>query len=243
VYSELLSNQATEFSPTVAADNGGHAYVTGTVTGNAITPVHAAQSHYAGGVFDTWHAEEGDAVLLRLNPDGRVVYSTYWGGSVRDWADAVATDGRGNAYITGTNLGGGFPAVRPFQASNAGDDDAFLAKFDPTGRPMYSSYLGGSSTELNTTVAATAQGRVFVTGYTMSTDFPTAHAAQNRNHGGWSDVFVAELPPSPVPAADSSRLIVSFLVGLILIAGVVVTWRRRAVRRDVVSASALRESS
>ena len=61
---------------------------------------------------------------------------------------------------------------------------------------VYSTYLGGSRDETALAVAADAAGNAFVTGWTSSTDFPTAGPPFQGSHAGTTDVFVAKLSPS-----------------------------------------------
>jgi hypothetical protein len=141
-------------------------------------------------------------------------YSTYLGGSDMDYANAIAVDPSGNAYVTGYTASIDFPLVNPVQSSpgfgvctdgmaNFPCFNVFVTKLNPAGTALvYSTYLGGSSEDYATGIALDASGDAYVTGYTNSTDFPVQNALQPENAGGW-DVFVAEL------SADGASLIYS----------------------------------
>ncbi|MGA3028881.1 MAG: SBBP repeat-containing protein [Bryobacteraceae bacterium] len=60
---------------------------------------------------------------------------------------------------------------------------------------LYSTYLGGSSDDVGNGIAVDAAGSAYVTGYTMSTDFPTQSAYQGKNQGDY-DAFVTKLTPT-----------------------------------------------
>lgn len=132
--------------------------------------------------------------------DPVLVYSTYLGGS-QDELDSfpfggIAVDAAGNAYVTGTTGSLDFPTANPLQASNAGDQDVFVTKFDASGGALvYSTYLGGSSTDSALRTTVDASGAVYFTGLTASADFPIVNAVQPSNAGG-RDVFVTKLNPS-----------------------------------------------
>ena len=151
---------------------------------------------------------------LPLIIDPVLSYSTYLGGSDMDYANGIAVDPSGNAYVTGYTASIDFPLVNPAQNSPGGGTcsdgvdtiacfDAFVTKLNPTGTALvYSTYLGGSNEDYGTGIALDASGHAYVTGYTNSTDFPVQHALQSENAGGY-DAFVAEL------SADGASLIYS----------------------------------
>lgn len=111
-------------------------------------------------------------------------YSTYLGGSGGDLANGVAVDSSGNVYLTGQTTSTDFPTANPMQAScdacSAIDSDAFVAKLNAAGSALvYSTYLGGSGHDEGDAIAVDASGNAYVTGGTLSTDFPTVNAFQS----------------------------------------------------------------
>jgi len=130
-----------------------------------------------------------------LTIDPVITYSTFLGGSIFDIAWAIAVDPAGNAYIAGYTASIDFPTVAPYQPSTAGQGDAFVAKFNPDGTPVYSTYLGGNYFDYATDVAVDAGGNAYVTGKTGSADFPTFMAFQPTYAGTW-DAFVTKLNPA-----------------------------------------------
>jgi hypothetical protein len=141
-------------------------------------------------------------------------YSTYLGGSDMDYANAIAVDPSGNAYVTGYTASIDFPLANPLQSSpgfgvctdgmaNFPCFNVFVTKLNPAGTALvYSTYLGGSNQDYATGIALDASGDAYVTGYTNSTNFPVQNALQPENAGGY-DAFVAEL------SADGASLIYS----------------------------------
>jgi hypothetical protein len=73
--------------------------------------------------------------------DPTITYSTYLGGSLADYGNAVAVDGSANIYVAGSTTStslAGFPHT-------PGGEDAFVAKLDANGAALsYVTYLGGS---------------------------------------------------------------------------------------------------
>jgi hypothetical protein len=127
----------------------------------------------------------------------KTLNSTYLGGSHTEYAYAIAVDASGDAFVTGFTNSAAFPTTGMHASgfnSNA-SGSAFVTEFGPTGNVRYSTALGGSDYDYGTGVAVDASGDVFVTGYTQSTDFPTAgmhHSAAN----GDGQAFVTELNPA-----------------------------------------------
>lgn len=120
-------------------------------------------------------------------------YSTYLGGSNSDGATAAAVDAAGNLYVAGYTLSANFPTASPLQAASAGSYDVFVSKLDPGGTSLvYSTYLGGSGEDRVTGLAVDAAGNVYLTGHTLSTNFPTASPLRPANAGA-QDAFVAKL--------------------------------------------------
>ena len=104
-YSTYLGGNNGDFGEAIAADAAGNAYVVGE-TFSTNFPVTA-------GAFQTGTRGTPDAFVSKLNATGTaLVYSDYLGGSVLDAANAIAVDGSGNAYITGTTTSADFPPRR-----------------------------------------------------------------------------------------------------------------------------------
>lgn len=131
-------------------------------------------------------------------------YSTYLGGGADDLAWSIAVDSNGDAYVAGQTLSIDFPVTTgaflttcASCAATTPGPDAFVTKFNPTGSSLiYSTYLGGSATDVGFGIAVDASGNAYVTGSTSSTDFPfTLGAFQNSFGGGASDAFVTKLNP------------------------------------------------
>ena len=88
-------------------------------------------------------------------------------------------DATGTAYVTGYTLDELPDRRAPSRPRIGGGDDAFVTKLNAAGTALvYSTYLGGSGTDVGTGIAVDARGAAYVTGYTASTDFPTASALQ-----------------------------------------------------------------
>lgn len=138
-------------------------------------------------------------------------YSTYFGGNAGDTGLAIKVDSSGSIYIAGETLSTSFPPAstpNPFQGQWHGGTstgDAFVAKLDSTGSKLiYFTYVGGSEDDGAYDMAIDSQGNVYLTGFTVSPDFPTKNAIFSQIGGTPDstfhvypiDAFVAKLNPS-----------------------------------------------
>jgi hypothetical protein len=172
------------------------AYVTGlTASTNSFPTVSPFQAVNAGG---------DDMFVAKVNAAGSaLVFSTYVGGSAGDAGSSIAVTPAGNAFVTGSTFSTNFPMMIPFQATHVSapslSADAFVTQVGLTGNTLiYSSYLGGSSTDRGWGIAADAAGKAYVTGSTLSSNFTTAAAVQPA-YGGSADAFVALIAPGSPP--------------------------------------------
>ena len=128
--------------------------------------------------------------------DPVLAYSTYIGGNDYDSGFGVAVDASGNIVLTGTTSSTNFPTANAFQNQNAGYEDIFITKFNPSGTSLiYSSYLGGHGDDNCESVALDSSGNAYVTGFTASSAFPVKNAIQSKRTGG-QNVFLSELDPN-----------------------------------------------
>jgi hypothetical protein len=187
VYSTYIGGSGFDSGSGIAVDSAGNAYVIGQTTSTNFPTVNALQPANGGG---------SDAFVAKLNPNGSaLVYSTYLGGSEFDEGLGIAVDGLGKAYVAGLTRSTNFPTANPLQPVSGGGYDAFVAKINPTGSAfIYSTYLGGNSDEGGYGIAVHS-GSAYVTGYTISTNFPTVNPLQPANGGG-ADAFVAKFSPT-----------------------------------------------
>jgi hypothetical protein len=183
----------------ITVDSSGNAYITGQANGDYPT---------TPGAFQTVAGGSSDAFATKLNATGTaLIYSTLLGGTGFDVATDIAIDAAGNAYVTG-EAGTGFP-VTPgaFQTNFNGGRDAFVSKLNTTGTALvYSTYLGGSTTDVANGIAVNAAGNAYLTGVTDSTNFPTTPGAFQTVKAAVMDVFVTQLSTTGNALAYSTYL-------------------------------------
>ena len=229
-FQDLLSNNLTRdgFIAKVAPDLGALAWATyiGGMANDFVEFLHvdASGSVYAAGdtdsgdfpvtngSFQETHEGSSETFILRMAANGsQLEYSTFVGGSDREYTEGFAVDASGNALVVGSTISGNFPTITGVeQERRAGQFDQFLFKLDPTGADaLYSTYLGGSGWDLANGLALASGGDAIIVGATDSTNFPTTTGAYQETHGGRVDVtvtrhdmFLDTERPVSVPGTD-----------------------------------------
>lgn len=142
--------------------------------------------------------------IAKLTPTGGLTWSTYFGGNVGESGTDVWLDASNNLLVTGCTASSDFPVTAgAFQTTMAGPNisgsfgDAFLAKFNNSGVQQWTTLIGGSQDEIGYGLCTDPTGEIFLTGYTVSSNFPTSAAAYQSSYGGGSsDVFFARFSPA-----------------------------------------------
>jgi uncharacterized protein (TIGR03437 family) len=178
----------------VATDANGNAYVA---------------SSYVTSITDEVHNK---IVVLKVNPNNGTVYRLMFGGSVNDNPTAIAVDSQGDLFVAGTTFSPDFPLVNPLISngplpqSNGLDSRGFLSKVDPTGTLVFSTFIGGLQSDMQSEVDAIvldAAGDVYMTGTTAATDFPITSGAFSKT----GNAFVTQVSNA------GDRIVLSTFIG------------------------------
>ncbi len=213
----------------LAIDASGNGYVTGETFATDFPTTANALKH-------TLSVNAGGTTFIaESNTSGTLVYSSYVGGNNGDFANSVAADASGNAYITGTtysdpgSLDINFPvsagAFQSTDPSGANLGSAFLTvintKASGAASLGYSSYLGGdganSGTAANTFadsgfgIALDSNNHAYITGTTSSTNFP--HSTTNFQSASANTVFTAFISEFDTTKSGAASLVYSTYLG------------------------------
>ncbi|MCU0799533.1 MAG: SBBP repeat-containing protein, partial [Candidatus Thermoplasmatota archaeon] len=142
-----------------------------------------------------------------------LIYSTFIGGSGVDLGYAIASDSNGNVYITGETYDSAtkYPTTPgAYDATHNDNSDVFVTKLSSDGSSLiYSTYIGGSSSDSGYGIAIDSTGCAYISGSTGNSDidFPTTAGAYDTEYDGGNDAFVTKL------SSDGSSLVYSTLLG------------------------------
>jgi hypothetical protein len=215
-YSTFFGGNKAEIGWAIALDGNTNIYIAGrtfsTLVSNGIPFATTLFTNYGGGKL------AGDAFVAEFDNSGQTLkYCTYLGGSDDDSAYGLAVNSAGEAYVAGATRSTNFPVKNAIvngsyngsnisgvfvQDLNGFTVDAFVAKLSVDGTSLvYSTLLGGNSSDEAFGIALDPAGDAYVTGFTYSTNFPvTPDAYQStlqctNSFDVNANSFVSEIAP------------------------------------------------
>ena len=224
-YSTYFGGNGNDSAAALAVDTNGFVYIAGQTTstefpsGKPFSTPGAFQTSYPGG-SNTGFVAKFDNLGTNL------IYLTYLGGDVDDFASSIAVDGSGNVYLAGATQSPNFPVttnalnqhIAGTSAPGTGYPiDAFVTELNSSGSNLlFSTYLGGTASDGATSIALDSSDNIYVTGFTYSTNFPVTTNAFQRQSAvtNWyyqinynANAFVTEI------AAGGAKLLYSSYFG------------------------------
>ena len=195
LYSSYFGGTNYDIARGIAIDNSNYVYVSGFTASVNFPNTNAAQKYMNGTNTMT---SAYDAFAAKFAPGfSNLVYSTFLGGSGPDQAYGVGVDTNGDAFVVGLTFSTNYPSTNALQTSLNGNgttttSDAFITKLSPAGQFVYSTFLGGSNTDVAYGVNVQSDGEAVIVGQTGSIDFAPYNNYGSINSGNL-DGFVAKL--------------------------------------------------
>jgi hypothetical protein len=195
LYAAFVGGTGNDEPRSMVLDRDGNAVIAGT-TASADFPVV--------GSYDTTIEGGRDAVILKIDPrrggEAALVYTTFLGGDGEDFANAVTTDGLGRIIVAGHTVSENFPlTANAIQRNRQNGFELFIARVNPdsgTNGLEYSTYYGGSGTDIARAVAVDATELIYVAGSTASDNFPIGDRAYQPTYRGAGDMFIIRVDPN-----------------------------------------------
>jgi hypothetical protein len=185
-FATYLGGSGWDGAYAVTTDAQGNIYVTGATASYNFPDTSGAR-------------QQQDVFITKMSPNGAgVVFTVILSSTGNDAGYGIALDSSGDIWIAGVAGGPNFPVTsNALHSQSAGGPDAFIARLNPSGALSYSTYFGGSGTDVATALALDSSGNAYVAGYTASVNFPTTAAVpQTRYGGGYNDAFLMKITAS-----------------------------------------------
>jgi hypothetical protein len=194
-YSSYLGGELSDDGRAIAVGADGLVYFAGTT--------ESTQFPLAGASYRST-LQGGDDIIIGVmdmtqSGVGSLVYATYFGGSDDDEVRRLTFDASGRVLLAGYTLSVDFPITHDaVQGAAGGNGDAFVSvvnPWQPSAFLVYSTFLGGSQSDVAYDVIQDATGSLLITGYTLSSDFPITYDAYQPQYGGGIELFVTKIKP------------------------------------------------
>lgn len=201
-YSTFLGSDLIDIGHDIVVDDDGYVFVTGATTSQDFPTTDNA--------FDEIHNSNYDVFVLKLNQDGStLLFSTFLGSEYQDYGYGISLDDDGNTYITGMTTGQDFPTTpNAYDQTENGNAEMFVTKLNKYGSALvFSTYLGGSEHDVGDKIGLDDEGCVYVTGHSLSLDFPTYGTVPGPSNNGDYDGTITKL------SKDGGSLIYSTYIG------------------------------
>jgi hypothetical protein len=168
--------------------------VTEDAAGNVILAGHteSAAAIATAGSWNSTFMGGYDVFVAKFDSTGVRQWGTYYGELDVEEAFSVVCDPPGNIYVTGfTTSANDIATPSGFQTGYSGQQDAFVAKFNPSGSTLlYGTYYGGPGNDQGTCIRLSSTGNIIITGNTTSTVGIAAPGAWQPSIGSADDGFL-----------------------------------------------------
>jgi len=178
LWAKRLGGEGTDMGVAVAIDGLDNLFVAGQFIGT--TDLGNARTITSKGLEDIF--------LVKMSPRGQVLWARVFQGPGHDYANDVAVDEDGNAYLTGAFTREISIGERTHDCR--GVHDIFVAKVSPAGEVLWSRAFGDRHDQISLRAEAAPGGGVFLAGWFRGNVRPA-----RKRHGSYPDkaIFVALL--------------------------------------------------
>ncbi|HTL80895.1 MAG TPA: SBBP repeat-containing protein [Bacteroidia bacterium] len=143
----------------ICTDTAGNSFVSGGFAGSSISFGTFVLTNSAPGALDIF--------LVKYDTNGNVVWAVSAGGNNDDSGWSLCTDASGNVFVTGAFRSSSI-TFGTTTLVNSGNDDVFIAKYDPAGNLVWAKRAGGTTSDIAYGICADPSGNIFITGYFQS---------------------------------------------------------------------------
>jgi gliding motility-associated-like protein len=191
VWSTLYGGSDADHFISICSDPAGNLFVLGN-SDSFNFPVYnpGGGAYFQNPIFAPVGTPGGDIILCKFSNTGQRLWATAFAGNSNDFGYKINCDSNGNVFIVGATASANIPLLNPgggayYQAPITGQyGDMLLLKFNNNGVLIWSTLYGGNDFDLPTGMDVDDNGNVFITGYTISTNFPTFNPGGGAYYDG-----------------------------------------------------------
>lgn len=223
IWGTYFGGSSVEAAYGITITSTGKIYLCGdTFSTSGVATPGAHQTIYGGGI--------DDALLVKFDDNGQLLWSTYYGGNLHDIAIGVAEDSNGDVIMSGhTESAASIATSGSFNTSYSGGFDVFAVKFDSTGIRQWGTYYGEIDVEETFAIDCDASDNIYITGFTTSSNNIATAGGHQTSYSGQQDAFIAKFNPSGTsllygsyyggPGNDQGTAIKTDALGNVFVAG------------------------
>ncbi len=190
IWATYFGGSSVEAAYGMCMSSNGNIYLCGdTFSTSGVATASAHQTLYGGGV--------DDALLVKFDSTGQLLWSTYYGGLLHDIATGVVEDSNGNVIMSGHSESSTAVATSgSYNNVYAGGYDVFIVKFDSTGVRQWGTYYGDLDVDESLAIDCDALNNIYITGFTKSSNNIATPSGHQTSYNGLQDAFVAKFNPT-----------------------------------------------
>ena len=142
-------------------------------------------------VHQTQNAGNSDGFIIKLSPNYKTIWKTYFGGTQNDMIDAMLIDSLENLYIVGsTKSNNSISTVNSFQANYTNNWDGFCVKLDSSSSQIWGTYIGSNSID-QLSALAHKDSSLWIVGFSDGNMLITdSSSTQLSNNGGMDNIII-----------------------------------------------------
>ncbi|MCY7409226.1 MAG: SBBP repeat-containing protein, partial [Chitinophagales bacterium] len=190
IWGSYFGGEGGDEDSEIAVDDEGNPVIDGqSFSYEHIATIGAYQTTYNGGVYD-WF-------ISKFTTTGELIWSTYFGGDDKDYCYGLEIDHNKNIIAVGNSISKGLATTGAFKDSITGKAaDILIAKFSPDGQLLWSTYMGGDSSENARNVVCDSKNDLYLVGTSLSITGIASAGAYQENNGGYDDAWIAKFSQS-----------------------------------------------
>lgn len=180
IWSSYVGGTNDDWSGSIALDSADNVLLAG----------YSYSSAWVNGGWDSGHNGDSDGFVLKLNPNGGHLWSTFVGGPDQDSCNNITRDSSDNVLVTGDTTSSSWVS-NGYDMTQGGSYDGFVLKLTSAGKHVWSTYLGGSNDDFGDGIAVDSNDNTLISGNTASAGW--VNGGREISLYGYDDGFVVKL--------------------------------------------------